>query len=274
MTVTILLFMTGTPLLLSQSVSTGLQSYDLDAASAHQMQLDKSLREISGMATHPDGRLFAHHDEHGDIFEIELKNGRVLKKFTIGIADDFEGMAIVGTVFYLVTNSGIVYEFQEGRNNERVRAVSYATSLDDNYDVEGLCYDPGTTSLLLACKGYSGLKNSGYKGIFAFSLESKTLDREPRFLIPLDVLKRRFGGKPFRPSGIEYNANSRTFFVIDSEIRSIIELSRNGEIIAASMLDRSLHKQPEGIAFDSHGHLLIGDEGTKKGTLTRYKRKK
>jgi uncharacterized protein YjiK len=261
-------------LLLSQSTSTGLRSFDFSAAAAKQVPLEKILKEISGLAAHPDGRLFAHHDEYGDIFELDPKNGRILKKFTIGIADDFEGLAIAGKVFYLVTNSGVVYEFQEGRNNERVQAVSYTTSLDENYDVEGLCYDPGTTSLLLACKGYSGLKNSGYKGIFAFSLKSKLLDREPRFLIPIKELKHRLGGKPFRPSGIEYNGDSRSFFVVDSEIRSVIEISRNGEIIAAVTLDRSLHKQPEGITFDARGDLLIVDEGNKMGTITRYKRKR
>lgn len=262
------------PFLHSQDAATGLQSFHLTAASAKQVMLDKRLKEISGLAVHPDGRLFAHHDEYGDIFELDMKNGRILKRFTIGIADDFEGLAIVGKVFYLVTNSGVVYEFPEGQNNEKVLSVSYTTSLDENYDVEGLCYDPTTASLLLACKGYSGLKNTGYKGIFAFSLESKSLDREPRFLIPINELKRRFGGKPFRPSGIEYNHDSRTFFVVDSEIRSVIEISPTGDIVAAVLLDRSLHKQPEAIAFDSHGDLLIGDEGSKKGTLTRYKRKR
>ena len=272
--VKILCFIVCTSLLPSQDTSTGLQSFDISAASAKQVTLDKSLKEISGLAVHGDGRLFAHHDEYGDIFELDPKNGRILKKFTIGIADDFEGLAIVGKVFYLVTNSGVVYEFSEGRNNERVRSVSYTTSLDESYDVEGLCYDPGTTSLLLACKGYSGLKNSGYKGIFAFSLDSKSLDREPRFLVPINDLKRRLGGKPFRPSGIEFNNNSHSFFIVDSEIRSVIEIAQNGDIIATVTLDHTLHKQPEAIAFDSYGNLLIGDEGSKKGTLTRYKRKR
>lgn len=262
------------PALVSQVSQDGLTAFDIDAASAIQIPLDKRLKEISGMAVHDDGRLFVHHDEYGDIFEIDPNSGKILKKFSIGISDDFEGLAVAENLFYLVTSSGVLYEFPEGRNNETVRSVSYTTSLDERYDVEGLCYDPGTKSLLLACKGYSGLKHSGYKGIFAFSLESKSLDREPRFLISLNDVKRRFGKKPFRPSGIEYHAGTQTFFILDSEVRSVVELSRNGAIIASIQLHNAVHAQPEGISFDRHGDLLIADEGKNRGTITRYKRKR
>jgi uncharacterized protein YjiK len=274
MFVKILFYIVCVPWLVCQSHPAGLLSYDLSKTTARQATLPHELREISGLAVSGDGRVFAHHDESGEIFEIDPDSGVIRKKFTIGMAGDFEGLAIAGNRFYLVTASGVLYEFPEGSNNETVQAVAYSTPLSDQYDVEGLCYDPVSASLLLACKGYSGLKNSGYKAVFSFSLRTKSMGREPRFLIAIKEMERRLGAGPFRPSGIEFHPETQTYFVLDAEIRSVIEISSGGNIVAAVRLDRSLHKQPEGITFGRHGNLLISDEGSKHGVITRYRKKR
>lgn len=263
--------------LFAQTQNAGLGSYNFTAAKIEQVELPKPLREISGLAVSGDGRLFAHHDESGDVFQINGRDGSIVKKFSVGprsVSEDFEGIAIAGSAFYLVTSSGVLYEFAEGSDNEKVPYKIFETPLSEEYDVEGLCYDPTTQCLLLACKGYSGLANIGSKVVFAFSLTTKKMDKFPRFLLPLKELEKLLHDKPFHPSGIEFVPATGTFFVLDSHIKSVIELSSAGKILRSVKLKSSLHRQPEGITLLRDGTVCISDEGPKQGTLTFYHRRK
>src|SRR5262245_54963359 len=58
-----------------------------------QIQLPQRLREISGLAVTPDGRLFAHGDERAALYEIDPERGRILKSFSLNVRGDFEGLA-------------------------------------------------------------------------------------------------------------------------------------------------------------------------------------
>jgi hypothetical protein len=60
--------------------------------------------------------------------------------------------------------------------------------------VEGLCYDPETTSLLLACKDYPGKGFEKNKAVYSFALHTITLDEKPRFLIPLKDIRKNISG--------------------------------------------------------------------------------
>jgi uncharacterized protein YjiK len=252
-----------------------LRAYDFSKGS--QVKLPEQLMEISGLATASDGRIFTHNDEVGDIFQINTADGSIIKTFSLGphkVLDDFEGIAIAGNKFYLVNSSGFIYECAEGKHAERVPYKTYTTPLNEQYNVEGLCFDPKTNSLLLACKDYSGLSNSGLKAIFSFSLTNKKLITAPRFLISIKQMKERLGKRPFRPSAIEFNPTNGTFFVLDSKIFSITEISADGSVINTILLSSSLHQQPEGITFTQDSSLVISDEGKQYGTLTIYKKKK
>jgi uncharacterized protein YjiK len=145
----------------------------------------------------------------------------------------------------------------------------FKTILSTKYNVEGLCYDKATNSLLLACKEYSGKNLKDYKAIFTFDLSKYKLQEEPRFLINLDSLKNKFKINNFSPTGIEVHPNSGNVFILSSHEKAIVELSSNGNLLNAVKLKSKNHRQPEGIAFLSDLTLLISDEGqNKKGKLT------
>lgn len=262
---------------LAQVSVVSLKSYDFTAKKIVHVQLPKPLREVSGLTVSSDGRLFAHNDEAGDIYQIDSKSGSIIKKFSLGprsVSEDFEGIETVNGYFYLVTSGGTIYECIEGGHNEHVPYTVYETSLTKDYDVEGLCYDPETQSLLLVCKGYSGLSRLGSKVIFSFSLSSKKLERTPRFVLSLKHLEELFHDKPYRPSDMAYNVSAKTFLVLDSHVKSIIELSPDGAILHTAKLQQNFHQQPEGLALLPDGTLVVADEGAKRGTLTFYRRKK
>lgn len=249
---------------IAASTNSALLWYDIENEDASFIKLPDEISEISGIAVTGDDRMFCHGDEDADIFQVDIKSGQVIKKFYAGetsVNGDFEDIAIAGDRFFLVESKGIIVEFKEGNNGEHVPYQTYKTFLKSSNNVEGLCYDPQTNSLLLACKDYPGKGYEKNKAVFSFSLNTMALDEKPRFLIPLKDIRKNTIENEFSPSGIARHPKTGTFFVIAARGNTIIELSKEGEIIAQKDLPEKVHKQPEGIAFTNDGTLIISNEG-------------
>ncbi|MEE9225653.1 MAG: SdiA-regulated domain-containing protein [Bacteroidota bacterium] len=260
------------------NTTSALSWYDLEDKKPSRVDLGRKLREISGLAMTEDGRLFAHNDERGVIYQVDYLTGKVVKSFSlgrIGIRADFEGLAIVGDRFFLVSSWGNLYEFSEGKDGGYVAYKMHRTALTFAHDVEGLCYDPDTHSLLLACKEYPGKGYGKSKAVYAFSLETMKLEKKPRFLLPLRELRRKSRHKLFNPSGIERHPKTGTFFILAAQGESLVEVSPTGELLGQVAFRRGVHKQAEGITFAPDFTLLISDEGVRRqAKLTRYPVKK
>lgn len=263
---------------IGSAASTILHKYDLAHQQPKSVLLPKVLKEISGLTMTEDGRLFAHNDEQGAIYQIDYRTGSVLKQFyvtkkgwfsTAQAMEDFEDIAFAKGRFFLVTSGGTLYEFAEGENGQEVLGTLHKTGLNDHYDIEGLCYDPETESLLIACKEYPGNKN--FKPVFSFSLKTMVLTKAPRFLLPVRELENASEELEFKPSGIERHPKTGTFFVLAAQGNLLVELSPDGKILSTATLTRKFHPQPEGITFTPDNILLISDEGEKHGTLSSYK---
>lgn len=268
-----------------------LSRYDLGNPDSC-LELAPVLKEISGIVVTGDDRLFAHDDEKGTVYQLDPKNGKIIKRFSILekrwfgqdlVMEDFEDIAAADNRFYMVTSSGVIYGFPEGNDGAKVEAIRYKTFLNDLYDVEGLCHDPPSNALLLACKEYPGeislqqllfnRKKSKLKlkPVYSFSLKSKLLDKTPRFLIDGRLLKKRSLEKKFKPSAIARHPLSGTFFVLASRGKLLVEISSRGELIDVVRLPSQDHQQPEGIAFTSDNEMLISNEGVVgNATLLRY----
>ncbi|NWF50803.1 MAG: SdiA-regulated domain-containing protein [Ignavibacteriaceae bacterium] len=261
----------------TQTEKSWLSRYNFNSADQQKYFLDNDLREISGLALSVDGRLFAHNDEKGVVYELDEENGKIIKKFRIGketVRGDFEGLAIATRAFYIITSSGKIIEFTEQKNNGYSDYRIFDTGLISDFDVEGLCYDSETYSLLIACKGIAGKNLKGRKAIYSFSLTEKKLLKQPRFLISLDDLKKKYGLKNFSPSGIEIHPSVKTIFVLSSDSKSVLELSRDGNVLDCRKLNSDFHPQPEGITFLNDRTMVISDEGGDgKAILTFYKNK-
>ena len=258
------------------------------------LKLSKKLNEISGLATTPDGRLFAHDDESGILYQLDIDNVKIVKKFFIGKRKlkkgDFEGLSIVGKYFYLVTSDGRIFQFSEGSDDKGVDYKEIKTWLTEKYNVEGLCFDPETNSLLLVCKGFAGKNFEYMRAVYAFSLDSLVLNTDPRFLLSIPEIIRRtpnnftrklaeffllLDPKTFAPSGIERHPQTGNFFILSAGSRMIIELGPLGKILGIVELKASRHSQPEGITFLSDNTLIISDEAVDgRARLTFYPLKK
>lgn len=255
-------------------VGPALDRYNLSVKQPKQFVLPRSLSEVSGLTTTQDGRLFAHDDERGVVYQVNASDGSIVKQFSLGrfgVRGDFEGIAVKDKLFYLVESNGTIYEFPEAENGQSVEFRTYRTFLTTRNDIEGLEYDPATDCLLLAAKQHPGNGYEGNRTVYAFSLKTKSLESKPRFVIPLSAVTGKGRAKEFKPSGIALHPKSGTFFLIAAHGSTIIEISREGKILAQQAIHSKANPHPEGIAFLPDFTLVLCNDGQgKRGTLSVY----
>lgn len=250
-----------------------LSSYDFSKKEI--FLLPEKLKEISGLTTTKDDRLFGHDDERGIVYEIDFKGKNIVRSFSLGskvLYKDFEDIAVVNDKFFLLVSNGDLYEFAEGRSKRYTYYKKYNSSFSYKYNFEGMCYDPTSNSLLVTAKEYAGKYFKDRRAIFSFDLDKRKYLPIPRYVLSLVELKKKYELNSFLPTGIEFNPKSKTFFIISSHQQSIIEVSVDGKILGAKLLSKLDHVQPEGITFNKAGDLLISDEGKhKRGRITLYR---
>ncbi len=248
-----------------------LTSYNLAEKNPPTARLPRELREVSGLAASRDGKVFCHNDERGLVYQINPGKGTILSQFSVGdrvLRQDYEGLAVAESLMFLITSNGKLYQFSEATPNGRAEITEYATGLGSGWDIEGLCYDPSTRSLLLACKENPVKKRLRY--IYAFSLKTHSLESAPRFIIDLEKLEKKWKIKQFRPSSIERHPISGSFFVLSSSDPAILEVSAAGGLLAAVSLRNAVHRQPEGLTFGADLTMYICNEGKDHGIVVRY----
>ena len=236
-----------------------LALYDLGRPTAS-FQMPGPLEEISGLAVTSEGRLFGHNDERATVHEIDRGTGAVGRRIFIGgdpsIEGDFEGLAIAGERFFLVTSQGALYEFREAGDREiaphRVTDLGLSTSCE----IEGLDYDPSDDLLLVACKVATPERG-------AIVVHRMPLDpRRPR-PAPLQVPRGQlptFGvAADFQPSSVAVTP-AGTLLLSSAAPEALIEVDRTGRVLAGIELDSERHPQTEGLAFGPEGTLYLADE--------------
>ena len=256
-----------------------LARYALASAPDRRVVLPPELREVSGLAVASGGRLFAHGDEEGRVFEIDPGTGKVVKSFALRpdasqvdlgkkpkdglVAGDFEDLAIVGDRFFLVTSNGVLVEFGEGNDGELVSFTTHPTALSEVCEVEGLAHDPASESLLLLCKEMRQKAQRDRVEIHAWSLRDQRLDPTPRSVIPYSALASITGTNEFNGSALALVPGSTSLAMVAGPQRLFAEIASDGTPVAGGALNRAALPQPEGMAFMPDGTLLISSEGGK-----------
>jgi uncharacterized protein YjiK len=245
-------------------------------APEQQWRLPRQLREVSGLAAGPDGRIFAHDDEAAIIYQVDVAAGRLIKNFALGDpieAGDFEAMAIApdGT-FYLITSRGLLYAFREGADGAHVEFQTIDTGLHRVCETEGLAYFAAEESLIVACKRMNDRPMRSTISLYAGRPSAPDARAAPWLALPEANLTARAGVAHFRPSGVEIDPASGRVLLLSGSDGALAELARNGEVLSARALGPA-HAQAEGIAIAADGALLISDEAAGgQATLSRYAR--
>ena len=230
-----------------------------------QWKLPSKLREISGLALTPGGRLFAVDDEKAVIYEIDYVDGGLVKSFKLGkpvLKGDFEGIAYFDEHFFLVTSNGILYKFAEGRDGGRVEYEEFDTGLGEQCEIEGLAQDIEGSRLLLVCKEmHDGDEDLA---VFFWGLSDGHAGIDGQTTLPVVDILAKLGTKNLHPSGIAVNPLSGSIVMVAARQHALIEMDRDGNLISAIILpDANRHKQSEGIEISAADELIISDEGGK-----------
>ncbi len=117
---------------------------------------------------------------------------------------DFEDIAIVDKKFFLITSDGYLIEFLEGKDKGSVDYKRYEIGLTASYNIEGMCYDDETNSLIFACKDYPGNGYNGHRTCYSFPLASNNLIRN-QIYSAIKIYNRQTGTEILKPSGVAKN---------------------------------------------------------------------
>jgi len=253
-----------------------LVRYDFSSEGGDSENLHRALQEVSGLATGPNGRLYAHHDERATVYQIDPESGEILNAFSagfMGLPGDFEGLAIAGDRFFLITSDGQLVEFSEGEDGTSVGYRVHETGLGSRCEMEGLAFDPKEEELLLPCKTPRDRVLENYLVVFAVPLATLEAAVLPRIFLPLEELKAMDVKDEFHASAIEIHPMTGSIFLVAAQEETLLEFTPQGRLLAAKELKKKDHPQPEGLAFLPDGTLFLADEGHgSPGRLTRYPR--
>lgn len=260
----------------AQTGSTGLAlagfelgGYQYDPDRAIRLKLPKVLREISGLTLDDSNRLYGHNDEKGIVYQIDYSAGRVVKRFALagGVKEDFEGIAWLDGLLYLITSKGILFETSIGEPDEMVPYRKLTNGID--CEIEGLSAAPDNRSILAVCKNI--IADDKDIHIHRWQVGEKDWDARPALQIAEPVWRRlleNHGLKP--PKKIQPTGLTRTpegnLIIVASRQHLLLEITATGEPVGAAGLNPKRHRQPEGLAISADGRLLIADEGDNKGS--------
>ena len=255
-----------------QAEASVLERFDFGGGARKQGRLPRALHEASGLATTADGRVFVHGDERGLVAQVDPCTGVVVKAFTLGsppVRGDFEGIAIAGDRFFLITSLGILYETREGANGAAMPFTMTDTGFGNACEIEGLAWDAPDRALVVGCKTPRTGAFRDRVTLLRWSLDRGAPAAPPQLGVPMGDVAR----KGFAPSAVERDAKTGHLLVVAGQQRELVELSAPGRVVAARKLDRDWHAQPEGLTLVGDSLLVVADEGgERRATITCYRR--
>lgn len=233
---------------------------------ARSFYLPKGLSEVSGLAVASGNSVFAHDDNYGIVYELDLGTGKVLRAFALGdptVKDDFEDIAVRAGFVYLLASDGRLFEAPIGAHRQRVRYNVYDTGVGPNCETEGLVNGPKDGEFLILCKKPHRNKLKDRLVIYLWSLADRAPVSSPWLNVPLDGLVDPLEQANFHPSAFYWRRELGRFLIVSAKGHTAIEIDEQGALMDRVKLDKTEHPQPEGLTLMPDGRLIISDEGSR-----------
>ena len=229
-------------------------------------EMPNILREVSGIAYMDDNRFACVQDESGVIFIYNTQTNQIELQVTFGASGDYEGIALVNKMAYVVRSDGKIFEVNNITTHSP-QIKEYTTALTAKHDVEGVTYDKKGNRLLITIKG-NEMEDVAYKGIYAFNLKSKKLSNKPVYKIDLNDSvfagsKSKKLGSRVQPSDIAINPTNGNIYILEGTNPQLLILDATGNIQNRYKINGADFSQPEGMTFSPNGDLYISNEGKK-----------
>lgn len=236
-------------------------------------KLDLKLKEISGLAwdTKKD-EFIAHYDESGKLFFLDRETKAIKSEYVFGGKGDYEDVALVGDVPYILRSDGVITKFiKDSANKAYGEEVGKLTIAGPN-DFETMYYDSSRKALVVICKNCE-MDDKASVSAFAFYLDSIGFDNKPLYRIDAKAVEAMSPKKTskFQPSAAAIHPVLNQLFIISSASNLLVIADLNGKPESVFALSKKLFPQPEGITFKSKGDMYISNEGVNsKGNILRF----
>ncbi len=236
--------------------------------------LPEDLREISGIALLPDGRLLAHNDERSRVYVIDPRVGKVMKTFAVGgaagIVADFEAITTSGSDIYMLVSDGTIYRFREGADGASVPFTTIDTRLGKECEFEGIAVDD-SASFILPCKTIDDKNLRNQIMIYRWRAVGGGEPIVSTITIPLADAVGSNDWKKLSPSDVAIDPSTGNYVMITGPEKAMIEVTRNGDFVQSRPLPGK-PQQPEGIAISRQGIMILSDEAvTREADITLYR---
>ncbi|MDQ2718356.1 MAG: SdiA-regulated domain-containing protein [Bacteroidota bacterium] len=236
-------------------------------------RLPADLVEVSGNSWVDKDHLMLIEDLHPNLYYLNISSKDAALEKTIpfqsddqGKKFDIEDVAVVNNLIYALWSHGILFKINNW-NASKPDVKEIPTSLSKDNNTEGLCYDPVTKELLIACKDASGLpdEKKSAKAVYEFDMNSEKLSEKPFLVIHKKDFETLAGDKlDFNPSAIAIHPVTHDIYLLSTRDNKCMAVySRDGSLKAFQFIDKELMPQPEGICFSPEGKLYISSEGKK-----------
>jgi len=253
-----------------QSVPVSDFNYDLKNPN-HTWKLPKQLIEVSGNTWIDKDHLIVIEDTHPNLYLVKTDDKNAVLEKTIPFQKDekdkfdIEDVTIVNDVVYALWSHGILFRISNWNSKPDVKEIE--TSLSKHNNTEGLCYDPVSQTLLIACKDNSGLQDvkKSTKAVYQFDMKTNKILEKPFLEINKDDFKKLANDKiSFNPSAIAIHPVTHNIYLLSTRDNKCMAVyNREGKLISFQFINADLMPQPEGICFSPDGKLFISSEGKK-----------
>jgi len=227
------------------------------------IKLPVELDEISGVAFYPkDTSVFAIGDEFGWLYKIPLTPHKEIRKWKFSNQGDFEDLAMVDKVFYVLRSNGAITTFTFDDHNQVLTNEQPFPVKGDEFEI--LYFDPHQFKLTMICKDCEEDKKKALT-VFYYNLLYQKFDDSSS--INASAIANMIGEKKikFKPSAAAINPVTDELFIVSSVNKLLIVADRNGNPKQSYPIDAAIFKQPEGITFTPAGDMIISNEAADRG---------
>jgi hypothetical protein len=255
--------------------------YDLDKPEK-KWELPAELYEISGNAWIDNDHLLAIEDLHPNLYLLNLKNDNAVIEKTVnfqkdpsGKKIDIEDVAIANNVVYALWSHGVIYKIKNWNAQPDVKEVT--TFLGKENNTEGLCFDPVTNNLLVACKNDDNVEDGkkSTRAVYEYKISADSLMPKPFMTIYKKDISKFVGEKEdFYPSAIAVHPVTHDIYMLSTKgTKCMATFTHDGVLKQFQLMNKDLFLQPEGLCFAPDGTLYISSEGKNgsKALLYRFK---
>lgn len=245
-------------------------NYDLKNPN-HTWKLPSELVEVSGNTWIDKNHLILIEDLHANLYYVKIDDKTATLEKSIPFASndkdkfDIEDVAYVNNIVYALWSHGDLFKITNWQAQPQIEKIK--TGLKKENNTEGLCYDPVTQMLLIACKDDPGISDAkkSTKAVYEFDMTNNKLLDKPFLLINKKDFEGAAGDKiSFNPSAIAIHPVTHDVYLLTTrDNKGMAVYSHDGVLKSYQTIDKEMMPQPEGICFSPDGKLYISSEGKK-----------